>query len=40
MDFFEAVFFLHFKLFLLNEAGSESVEQKINELHTGKNADG
>ncbi|RMC18680.1 hypothetical protein DUI87_04576 [Hirundo rustica rustica] len=28
------------KLFLLDEAGSESFEQKINELHSGKNTDG
>lgn len=41
MDFFETFFFfLHFRLFLLDEAGSESFEQKINELHSGKNADG
>lgn len=32
-------FFLHFRLFLLDESDSESFEQKINELHTGKNAD-
>lgn len=29
-------FFLHFKLFLLDEAGLESFEHKINELHTEK----